>query len=466
MEELAARPVHALVGVGAEVVALGLDQIGRQPLVTVAVVKGQGAGHGRDGDPRFHRPGDHPPPGPLRRFHLLPEIRVEQQVAQGRVPVEGFFDFAQKDGADDTPVAPQQGDAAVVQVPAVLLGRRPHQHVALGVGDDLGRVQRVADVVDEGLFITVESGGGTAQNGRGGYPFLLEGRQETGKDRLADEGEGDAHVQGGGGGPLAGPLLAGGVEDFFHQRLAVLVFEGQDVAGDLDEVRVELPLVPLAEDGAHLVGGHAQALFHQVVGFGDELHVAVFDAIVDHFDEVAGAVLAHPVAAGGAVVHFGGDGLEDGLDVRPGVRRAAGHDGRSVTRALLAPGDAGADVKQPFGFDVLGAAHRIVIVGVAAVNDDVARLQMGDELLDEGVHRGAGFDHQHHPARTLEGAHQLLDGMGADDFRAPGVAVDEVVHFRHGTVENGYGEAVVVHIQNQILPHHRQADEANVCFGR
>ena len=42
---------------------------------------------------------------------------------------------------------------------------------------------------------------------------------------------------------------------------------------------------------------HAEGVPHQVVGLADELHVAVLDAVVDHLDEVAGAVLADPVAA-------------------------------------------------------------------------------------------------------------------------------------------------------------------------
>ena len=116
--------------------------------------------------------------------------------------------------------------------------------------------------------------------------------------------------------------------------------------GDLDQVAVELALVPLGEDLVHLVGGHAQAVLHQVVGFADELHVAVLDAVVDHLHVVARAVFADPVAAGRAVVDFGGDGLEDGLDMRPGRGRSAGHDGRAVARAFFAAGDAGADVEQ------------------------------------------------------------------------------------------------------------------------
>ena len=39
-----------------------------------------------------------------------------------------------------------------------------------------------------------------------------------------------------------------------------------------------------------LVGVEAEGAVQQVVSFGDELHVAVLDAVVHHLDEVPGAV--------------------------------------------------------------------------------------------------------------------------------------------------------------------------------
>src|SRR6185436_4867558 len=37
-------------------------------------------------------------------------------------------------------------------------------------------------------------------------------------------------------GPFAGAFLTGGVEDFVHERLAVLVFFGENVAGNFDQI--------------------------------------------------------------------------------------------------------------------------------------------------------------------------------------------------------------------------------------
>ena len=163
-------------------------------------------------------------------------------------------------------------------------------------------------------------GVGPVQDLRGGDALVLLGREAAGEDGLGDQGQRDAQVEGRGDGPLARPLLAGGVEDQVDHRLAGLgVVEAEDVAGDLDQVAVERALVPAGEDVVHGVGRPCRAAsFMQVVGLADELHVAVFDAVVDHLDVVARPLGPDPVAAGGAVGDLGGDRLEDRLDVRPG----------------------------------------------------------------------------------------------------------------------------------------------------
>ena len=73
-----------------------------------------------------------------------------------------------------------------------------------------------------------------------------------------------------------------------------VVFEGEDVAGDFDQVAIEVALVPFGEDVVHLVGGQAEAILHDVVGLADELHVAVLDAVVDHLHVMAGAAVRRP----------------------------------------------------------------------------------------------------------------------------------------------------------------------------
>ncbi len=87
----------------------------------------------------------------------------------------------------------------------------------------------------------------------------------------------------------------------------------------------------------------------------------------------------------------------------------------------------------------------------------------GTMLIDHLVDRVAGLDHQHDAARRLERLNQLLDGMRADDLRALGFVLEELVDLGDGSIEDGHAVAVVVHVQDQILAHDSEADQSDVA---
>ena len=100
--------------------------------------------------------------------------------------------------------------------------------------------------------------------------------------------------------------------------------------------------VDLGNDVLEDVGGgggvHAEAVAHDAIDFGDHLHVAIFDAVVDHLDEMAGAALAQ-IGTTRLAVELGRDRFEDRLGVLPLLLGTADHDGGTVTRTLLAARD-------------------------------------------------------------------------------------------------------------------------------
>lgn len=55
-------------------------------------------------------------------LHLVDEVRIEEQVLQVGVLVEGFLDVTQELGSDDATASPHQSDTSVVQVPVEFLG--------------------------------------------------------------------------------------------------------------------------------------------------------------------------------------------------------------------------------------------------------------------------------------------------------------------------------------------------------
>ena len=71
-----------------------------------------------------------------------------------------------------------------------LLGGLTHEHEALGVGDDLGSVEGLLEDIDELLLVTLESFLlGASDDLASTCTLLLNRRQATSKDSLADQGD-------------------------------------------------------------------------------------------------------------------------------------------------------------------------------------------------------------------------------------------------------------------------------------
>ena len=201
-------------------------------------------------------------------------------------------------------------------------------------------------------------------------------------------------------GPLAGSLLAGLVEDEVDEGLAgLLILLGEDLLGDVDQVAVELTLVPLGEDLVELFGGRVDGGLQDRVGLADELHVAVLDAVVDHLDVVPGPVWTHMTAAG-LTLHDRGDLAENRADSIPGLLRATRHDGWTVECTLLTSGDSCTDVVKTLFLEGFFTALGVGPEAVATIDDDIALIKKGDQLLDDCVHGGAGLHHDHRLTRA------------------------------------------------------------------
>ena len=200
----------------------------------------------------------------------------------------------------------------------------------------------------------------------------------------------------------------------------------------------------------------------QLVGLADQLHVGVLDAVVHHLDEVPGAVGAD-VGAAGHAVDVRGDLLEQRAERLVGLGRAARHDRRAVERALLAAGDAGADEVQAALADRLLAADGVGVERVAAVDDDVAFFHGVGELVDDGVGRVAGLDHDDHPPRLLQRGKEFRDASPTAHEVALGtVLLEQRVGLGDRPVVQRDGVAVVGEVAGEVRTHHGQAGDADL----
>jgi hypothetical protein len=204
---------------------------------------------------------------------------------------------------------------------------------------------------------------------------------------------------------------------------------------------------------------HVQDILHDAVDVCNELHVRVLDAVVDHLDVMAGTV-GSDMDDAGVAASLRGNGFQHRFQRL--VRRvtAARHEGRTVQGAFLATGDAHADEVDSFCFQRFRTPACILEEGIAAVNDDIARGEVGEQLLQYLVHRGAGFDHQKDAARTFQPRAEITQiGAGSQVFVS--VGLDKRFRFRGRPVEYKSRNLVPCQIPRQIGTHDGKADQSH-----
>ena len=301
------------------------------------------------------------------------------------------------------------------------------------------------------------------ENTAGGvHAFLFHGGEAARRNGRFNGGCRNAHHLRLDHGPAAGALLAGGIENHIDNRRAGFgIIGGQHGGGDFDEIGIEPALVPFGEDLADGLGLHAQPIAQHAIDFGNHLHVGIFNAVVDGFDEMAGAIGAKPGAAGFAL-EFCRDGGENFFNPRIGLGRSAHHDGGAMAGALFAAGYAHADKGQAASFKLLEAAHGIPEIGVARVDDDVIfchqLFQRGDLL----IHRLAGLHHDDHRARRADAGNELFHGFCRNEIGAKiSGGGHEGIGPGGGAVEHGDAVALFRNVKRKVGAHDAKANEAD-----
>lgn len=139
------------------------------------------------------------------------------------------------------------------------------EHEALGIGDNLGGIEGLLEVIDELLSVSSELRCGSLELSAGTDTFVLEGAQATSKHGLADKGDRYSEIESVYGGPLASSLLASGIEDLFQDWRSIAVLVAEDIASNFDEEGVQNALVPLLENVSHLFLRHSQTALHDII---------------------------------------------------------------------------------------------------------------------------------------------------------------------------------------------------------
>lgn len=240
MEELSGRFVEAFIGMGAEIIALGLEEISREAFGAVAIVVAECGAERGCSDAKLDGGLDRVAPVGLRLADDVAEVGIENQVFEVGVATVGGRDVIEEVRADDASSAPDRSDVAEVEAPVIKFAGCSQLDEPLGIADDLACVEGVTDCVDQfGTVARERFRRGSGQDFAGLEALVLERAQDAGLNSAADHREWNGHFDGMTYSPFSGSLLSGFVEDDVNEGFAGFgVFPREDVCGNLDQERV------------------------------------------------------------------------------------------------------------------------------------------------------------------------------------------------------------------------------------
>ena len=144
---------------------------------------------------------------------------------------------------------------------------------------------------------------------------------------------------------------------------------------------------------------------------------------MDGLDEMAGAGFAHPVGTRLALM-LGGDRFQDRRDPLPILLGAADHDRGPVPRTLLAAGDPDAEKRKPH---VAHPPRRVVEIGIAGVDDEIVRGEIGFEIGYLLIDRRPGRHHENDGAGTLDRVDESFETLARCDAGGEIAGLDQEI---------------------------------------
>ena len=103
-----------------------------------------------------------------------------------------------------------------------------------------------------------------------------------------------------------------------------------------------------------------------------------------------------------------------------------------------------------------------MVFGVAAIDQEISRFEIGRDLLNDRIHRRTGLDHHQDPARVLKLADEILKAGGTNDLLARSKTGKEFFRFGVGAVVHHTRETIALSVENQVLAHHAETDQAEM----
>ena len=140
------------------------------------------------------------------------------------------------------------------------------------------------------------------------------------------------------------------------------------------------------------------------------------------------------------------------------------HDGRPFQSPLFTTGNTGTDKVKTFGRQFAVTTDGVLEEGVAAINDDVAFIEVRLQGIDGAVGASPSLHHQQDTTWCFEGFNKLLYCVVRNQFLA-WVFGNHFFGLFTGAVENGDGITTAFDVQRKVTPHYSHTDNPNLLLG-
>ena len=213
------------------------------------------------------------------------------------------------------------------------------------------------------------------------FTQILLGRQTTLKNRSCYQSKRHVQFHGIDYRPFPRSFLSGRVEYLVQQVTTGLIFMTQNVRCNLNQVATKLPLVPMSKNISHFLIIQVQQPFHYPICFGNELHITIFDTIMDHLHKMAGTCRTDPITTRRTVRCLCSYALQNRFYLLPCRHGTSRHDRSTIQGTFFSPRDTTTDEKETFRFGHCYATVGIFKVRVTTVNQNITRRKVREKLF-------------------------------------------------------------------------------------
>ncbi|CSF58879.1 Uncharacterised protein [Shigella sonnei] len=233
----------------------------------------------------------------------------------------------------------------------------------------------------------------TRENFRCGNALIFQRRDITCKHRLGNQRQRFSEIQRALAGPFTGTFVSRFIQDHINQVVTVFIFFSEDIFGDVDQVAAQFTVIPLGKGLCQFFVREIQAAFQERIGFSNQLHITVFNTVVNHLHIMACAISTDIGNARFAIFSNGGDFGQDRRNQFIGFFLATRHDGRPFQRPLFSAGNTGTDEVKAFGRKLTVTTNGVLEEGVTTIDDDVAFIEIWFERINSSIRACTCFHH-------------------------------------------------------------------------